>query len=176
MSDLDTGHTGEAHGRRDGLQRIARGSACLVVMGLAPTPLTLVGVFTETKIMSHSAMCFSGSAEKKRFRPRASNTICDQVTHVTETAGQTMGRAYRTTSTKFTKPIDCTYESHGAFFRVGRPAREWGTGCDSSPGSLTIGSSEPGLQSWPGPSHHFTHPRSKRKTIYRDTRAGHQTT
>lgn len=41
-----------------------------------PTPLVLVGVLTLTKTQSASAMCFSGSAEKKRFLPRADLTTC----------------------------------------------------------------------------------------------------
>lgn len=56
----------------------------VLVADVTPTPLTLVGVLTETKIMSHSAMYFSGSAEKKRLRPRAAKTICSQTIDVTE--------------------------------------------------------------------------------------------
>ena len=43
----------------------------------APMPDFFVGVFTETKMMSHSRMAASISVEKKRLRPRAvSTTSC----------------------------------------------------------------------------------------------------
>mmetsp|Transcript_3739 Transcript_3739/g.10715 ORF Transcript_3739/g.10715 Transcript_3739/m.10715 type:complete len:231 (-) Transcript_3739:399-1091(-) len=40
----------------------------------APTPQVFVGVFTLTKMMSASAMCFSTSAEKNKLRPLAAST------------------------------------------------------------------------------------------------------